>query len=198
MYPQSIKDLIESFKLLPGIGRKTAERLAFSVLDLEDEQIDFFSDSISNIKTNVRRCRICNCITDKDVCDICNDNNRNFDMLCVVDDSKNVFLFEKLAIYRGTYHVLDGLISPLDGINPEDIGIHKLIERIKSGNYEEIIFAFKPSIEGETTALYIKRILSGIDIRVSKLASGIPIGADMEYLDGLTLEQALNGRKIIE
>ena len=90
MYPQSIKDLIESFKLLPGIGRKTAERLAFSVLDLEDEQIDFFSDSISNIKTNVRRCRICNCITDKDVCDICNDNNRNFDMLCVVDDSKNV------------------------------------------------------------------------------------------------------------
>ncbi len=198
MYPQSIKDLIESFKLLPGIGRKTAERLAFSVLDLEDEQIDFFSDSISNIKTNVRRCRICNCITDKDVCDICHDNNRNFDMLCVVDDSKNVFLFEKLAIYRGTYHVLDGLISPLDGINPEDIGIHKLIERIKSGNYEEIIFAFKPSIEGETTALYIKRILSGIDIRVSKLASGIPIGADMEYLDGLTLEQALNGRKIIE
>ena len=197
MYPQSIKDLIESFKLLPGIGRKTAERLAFSVLDLEDEQIDFFSDSISNIKTNVRRCRICNCITDKDVCDICNDNNRNFDMLCVVDDSKNVFLFEKLAIYRGTYHVLDGLISPLDGINPEDIGIHKLIERIKSGNYEEIIFAFKPSIEGETTALYIKRILSGIDIRVSKLASGIPIGADMEYIDSLTLEMALEDRKNI-
>ena len=157
MYPTSIENLIESFKLLPGIGEKTAERLVFSLLDMEQENIDFF-------------------------------------VLCVIDDAKTIFLFEKMNVFNGYYHVLDGLISPIDGINPEDIGIEKLLDRIKKEEYQEIIFAFKPSIEGETTSSYIKKIISDIDIKVTRLASGLPMGADIEYVDSLTLERALNDR----
>ena len=198
MYPDSIKNLIESFKFLPGIGSKTAERLAFSILDLDDEQAEFFSNSISDVKNNIHKCSICNNLTDQELCFICSNQNRDEHMLCVVEDSKSVFLFEKLGIFHGQYHVLDGLISPLDGVNPEDVGIDKLLNRIENNHFEEIIFAFKPSIEGETTALYIKRILDGLNIKVSRLASGIPIGADIEFIDSLTLERALNDRKSIE
>mgnify|MGYP003296462073 CR=1 FL=1 len=198
MYPDSIKSLIESFKFLPGIGEKTAERLAFSVLDLEEEQAEFFAESLIAIKKNIRKCSICNTLTEDDVCLICNNKLRDSEVLCVVEDTKNVFLFEKHGMFNGKYHVLDGLISPLDGINPEDIGLDKLIDRIHDEDFKEIIFAFKPSIEGETTSLYIKRILDGIDIKITRLASGVPIGADMEYVDTLTLERALNDRKTIE
>ena len=198
MYPESIKNLIESFKFLPGIGEKTAERLAFSILDLEDEQTDIFSSSIEDVKKNIHNCSNCNTLTDSDLCFVCSDDSRNKDLLCVVEDSKNVFLFEKLGMFNGKYHVLDGLISPLDGINPEDIGIDKLLNRIEKEKFKEIIFAFKPSIEGETTSLYIKKVLDGLNIKVTRLASGVPIGADIEYVDSLTLERALNDRKIIE
>ena len=198
MYPDSINCLIEAFKFLPGIGEKTAERLAFSILELEDEQIDFFADGIKNIKLNIRKCDVCNTLTENDKCMVCLDKTRDDNVLCVVEDTKNVFLFEKLGMFRGKYHVLDGLISPLDGINPEDIGLDKLIDRITKEKYKEIIFAFRPSIEGETTSLYIKRILDGLDVKITRLASGVPIGADMEYVDSLTLERALNDRKEIE
>lgn len=198
MYPESIKNLIESFKFLPGIGEKTAERLAFSVLDLEDEQVSLFSDSLTSVKEKIHPCPICNTFTDTDYCFICSDTVRDKTVLCVVEDTKNVFLFEKLGMYRGMYHVLDGLISPLDGINPEDIGLDKLIDRIKNENFKEVIFAFRPSIEGETTSLYIKRVLEGMGVKVTRLASGVPMGADMEYVDSLTLERALNDRKEIE
>ena len=198
MYPESIKNLIESFKFLPGIGEKTAERLAFSILDLEDEQTDIFSSSIEDVKKNIHNCSKCNTLTDSDLCFVCSDDSRNKDLLCVVEDSKNVFLFEKLGMINGMYHVLDGLISPIDGINPEDIGLDKLIDRIKNEKFKEIIFAFKPSIEGETTALYIKKVLDGMGVKITRLASGVPIGADMEYVDSLTLERALNDRKEIE
>lgn len=198
MYPESIKNLIESFKFLPGIGEKTAERLAFSVLDLESEQVELFSNTLSEVKEKIHPCSVCNTFTDKDSCLICSDIGRDKTVLCVVEDTKNVFLFEKLGMFHGMYHVLDGLISPLDGINPEDIGLDKLIERIKSENFKEVIFAFRPSIEGETTALYIKRVLEGIGVKVTRLASGVPMGADMEYVDSLTLERALNDRKEIE
>lgn len=198
MYPNSIKNLIESFKLLPGIGSKTAERLAFSVLDLDLDQADFFSESIKVVKSTIHKCSICNNLTDEDLCFVCSNENRDNNVLCVVDDSKNVFLFEKLGIFKGRYHVLDGLISPLDGINPEDIGIDKLLHRLENEDFKEVIFAFKPSIEGETTSLYIKRIIDGMNIKVSRLASGIPIGADMEFIDSLTLERAINDRKSIE
>ena len=198
MYPDSIKSLIECFKFLPGIGEKTAERLAFSVLELEEEQTTFFADSIQEVKSKIHKCKNCNTLTEDELCFICNDDSRNRDILCVVEDTKNVFLFERLGMYHGMYHVLDGLINPLEGVNPEDIGLDQLIERIHKEKFQEIIFAFKPSIEGETTALYIKKILEDMDITITRLASGVPIGADMEYVDSLTLERALNDRKEIE
>ena len=198
MYPNSIKNLIQSSKFLPGIGEKTAERLTFAVLELEEEQAEFFSESIINLQKNIHKCKVCNTLTENELCFICENKLRNNDVLCVVEDTKSVFLFEKLGMFDGYYHVLNGLISPLDGVNPEDIGLDKLIERITNEKFKEIILAFKPSIEGETTALYIKKILSDMDIVVSKLASGLPIGAEMEYVDSLTLERALLDRKEIE
>ena len=198
MYPNSIKNLIECFKFLPGIGEKTAERLAFAVLDFDDDQVKLFSDSLIDLKNKIHKCPVCNTLTENDLCSICDDKNRNKKVLCVVEDSKSVFLFEKLHMFNGYYHVLDGLISPLDGINPEDIGIDKLLERIKKDKFEEVIFAFKPSIEGETTSLYIKKVLEGLPIVVTKLANGLPLGADMEYVDSLTLERAIKDRRKIE
>ena len=198
MYPDSVKNLIEAFKYLPGIGEKTAERLAFSILDLDEDQVSLFSESLVEVKNKIHPCPNCNTYTDQDVCSICSDITRDKSTLCVVEDTKNVFLFEKLGMFHGVYHVLSGLISPLDGINPEDIGIDKLIDRIKNEHFKEVIFAFKPSIEGETTSLYIKRILDGMGVKVTRLASGVPMGADMEYVDSLTLERALYDRKEIE
>lgn len=198
MYPNSIKDLIESFKSLPGIGQKTAERLAFSVLEFEEEQVDFFKDSLDNVSKKIHKCSICNSLTEDEICDICVSENRSNGVICVVDDVKTVFTFESMNVFQGKYHVLEGLISPIDGINPEDIGLPKLIERVKKEKFNEIIFAFKPSIEGETTSLYIKRILGDLSIKITRLASGIPMGADMEYVDLLTLERALSDRKEVE
>lgn len=198
MYPDSIKNLIESFKYLPGIGQKTAERLAFSVLSFDDDQIEMFSSSLKDVKKNIHKCKICNILTENDICFVCSDDSRNEKTLCVVDDVKTVFVFEGMGMFKGKYHVLKGLISPLEGINPEDIGIGMLIDRIKENSFSEIIFAFKPSIEGETTALYIKRVLSDLDIKITRLASGVPMGADMEYIDSLTLERALMDRKELE
>ena len=198
MYPDSLKNLIESFKYLPGIGEKTAERLAFAVLEFDEDQCELFSQSLLDVKSKIKKCSICNTLTENDVCFVCSNNLRDNEILCVVDDTKSVFLFEKLGMFNGYYHVLDGLISPLDGVNPEDIGLNKLIERISKDKFKEIILAFKPSIEGETPALYLKKILSDMDVVVSRLASGLPIGADMEYVDKLTLERALIDRKEIE
>lgn len=198
MYPDSLKNLIEAFKYLPGIGEKTAERFAFAILDLDEEQIELFSESLTDVKSSIHKCSICNTLTDQDKCFICSDSSRDNYVLCVVEDSKSVFIFEKLGIFHGKYHVLDGLISPLDGINPEDIGLSQLLDRIHDEKFTEIIFAFKSNIEGETTALYIKRILDDLSIKITRLASGVPIGADMEYIDSLTLERALSDRKDIE
>ena len=198
MYPDSIRCLIESFKSLPGIGEKTAERLAFSVLDMEEEQVELFSTSLMDVINTIHKCPICNSLTDSEICSICSDSSRENKILCIVEDSKSVFLFEKLGMFRGKYHVIDGLISPLDGVNPEDIGLNKLLDRLNEEKFEEIVFALKPTIEGETTSLYIKKILEGMDIKVTRLASGLPIGADIEYVDSLTLERAINDRKIIE
>ena len=198
MLPESLKNLIEAFKYLPGIGEKTAERLTFAVLELDEEQVEFFSDSLLDVFKNIKKCKICNTLTEDDVCYVCNNKLRDDELLCVVEDTKSVFLFERLGMFNGKYHVLEGLINPLEGINPEDIGLSNLIDRIHNEKFKEIIFAFKPSIEGETTALYIKRILEGLDIKVTRLARGVPIGADMEDVDSLTLARALNARKVIE
>lgn len=195
MYPESINNLIESFKLLPGIGEKTAERLAFSILEMDQDNIDFFADNIQHIQEKIHNCEICNNLTESEICTVCSDSYRDKTTLCVVEDVKSIFLFEKMGMFKGVYHVLEGLISPLDGINPEDIGLEKLLNRVKKDRYQEIIFAFKPSVEGETTALYIKKILEDTNIKITRLASGVPMGADIEYIDSLTLERALNDRK---
>lgn len=194
MYPESIRNLIESFRFFPGIGEKTAARLAFCVMDLSEEKAELVVESIQDVRSKIHPCKICHTLTENEVCNICEDPTRD-DILCVVEDVKNVFLFDQLGTFHGKYHVLSGLISPIDGVNPEDIGIDHLIDRIKQEKFKEIILAFKSSVEGETTALYIKKILDGLNITVSRLASGIPMGADMEYVDALTLERALNDRK---
>ncbi len=197
MYPNSLKDLIESFKFLPGIGEKSAERMAFYILGLDEEKVNFFSESLKEVKNRIKKCPICSNITEDDICSICADKTRNKELLCVLEDKKNLFLFEKLGSYKGYYHILDNLIDPLNGINTEDIGLEKLINRIKDGSFKEVIIAVKPSIEGETTSLYIKKILEGLNVKVTRIASGIPMGADMEYIDSITLERALIDRKEI-
>ena len=197
MYPKSINNLIEAFKYFPGVGEKTAERMAFHVLGMDNIQTDFLADSIKNVNTKIKRCTICNNISENDICYICDDKLRNTDSLCVVEDPKAVISIEKLGVFNGHYHVLNGLISTLDGINPEDIRLDKLIKRINENNYKEVIIAVKPCLEGEMTALYINNVLSGFDIIISRLASGIPMGADMEYIDAITLEKAFDNRKKI-
>ena len=193
-YPNSLQELIEYFKLLPGIGEKNAERLAFAVLKFNDEQVEGFSKSLKNVKTKIKKCEICNNLTENDKCDICLDQNRSSDVLCVVENTKNLILFEKANVFNGKYHVLEGLISPLEGVNPEDIKINQLINRIKDEKIKEVILALTPNIEGETTSGYILKMLEGYDVSVTKIAAGIPVGADMEYLDPLTIQMAMQGR----
>lgn len=197
MYPKSISNLIEAFKYFPGVGEKTAERMAFNVLNMDLVQSDFLADSIKNVKKNIKKCEICGNVTEDKVCYICKDTTRNSDYLCVVEDPKAIISIEKLGIYHGYYHVLNGLISTLDGVNPEDIRLDKLIERIQNGKIKEVILAVKPCLEGEMTSLYINNVLADTNILVSRLASGIPMGADMEYIDAITLEKAFDNRKKI-
>lgn len=196
-YPSSLKNLIDCFKKLPGVGEKTAERFSLSVLGFDEKLIESFSDSIKDVKYKIKRCSICNNLTESDVCDVCRDSNRDSSVVCVVEEAKNSILFEKIGSYRGKYHVLNGLISPLDGIGPDDINLDKLIERVSSEGIKEVILALKPSIEGETTSLYISKMLNDKNVRVSKIAHGIPLGADIDYIDMLTLEMALEDRKEI-
>lgn len=196
-YPNTIKNLIECYKKLPGIGEKTAERYALATISLDEETTDLFSKSLKNIKTKIKRCSICNNLTEDEVCEICKDKNRERNTICVVEDPKNVILFEKLESYNGLYHVLDGLISPLEGIDPDKIKIAQLLDRIKKDKINELIIAVKPSIEGETTALYITKLLEGTNIKISKIAHGVPLGAEMDYIDSLTLEMALENRNTI-
>ena len=198
MYPESLKNLIEAFKILPGIGEKTAERMAFFVLNLDEDEVSFFSNSLLQAKEKLHPCKKCNNITDREVCSICDTTNRDKNILCVVEDTKSLYMFEKANVFHGYYHIIKNLISPLNGINPEDIGLEELLNRIQKENFKEIIIAVKPSIEGETTSLYIKRVLEGLDIKVTRIASGIPMGADIEYIDSLTLERAINDRKELE
>lgn len=195
MYPGSIRNLIECLKDLPGIGEKTAERLAYSIVNFDKDKLDNFANALINIKEKVKRCPVCNCITDMDVCYICNDDNRNTDTIFVVEKSKDVILFEKMGTYNGKYHVLDGLISPMEGINPDDINLPSLIERVTKDNVKEVIVVLKPSIEGETTMQYIKKVLLKYNVKVSKIPIGIPIGTDIEYIDTMTLEMAFEDRK---
>ena len=194
MYPDSLRRLIEAFKYLPGVGEKTAERYAFAVMDMPEERTEFFKESIEDVKEKIHECKVCRNLTEDEICYICSDKLRDDEVLCVIEDVKSLSMFEKLGLFHGMYHVLKGLISPLDGINPEDIKIDSLLKRIDENDINEIIIAVKPSIEGETTALYISKILADKNVRISKIAHGVPLGAEMEYIDALTLELALENR----
>jgi len=195
MYPDCLKNLIDCLKCLPGIGDKTAERLAFSMMNFDKDKLTFFSNSLIDVRDKIRRCSICNNIADGEYCSICLNEDRKKDIVFVVEKPKDVSLFEKINVYKGVYHVLGGLISPLDGINPDDINLKRLLERIDEGKIKEVILALKPSIEGETTMQYIRRLLDKKNVKITKIATGIPIGTDMEYIDAMTLEMSLEERK---
>ena len=196
MFPQSLNDLIDCFKKFPGVGQKSAERMAFSLLsDFDDDEMDAFGNVILNVKSSIKKCNVCNCITDQDLCFVCNDKSRDNSKLIVVENSKDVFLLEKVGNFSGYYHVLGGLISPFDDIGPDDIDLKGLFNRVRNENVKEMIFVTKSGIEADTTVMYIKRSLSDLDVVISRIANGIPIGADMDYIDSLTLESALRNRK---
>ena len=197
LYPESLNELIESFKKIPGIGEKSAERYALALSELDEDDKEEFINSINDVKEKLRKCKICGNLTDSDECGICTDESRDTNLICVVEDYKSVIMFEKSGTFKGKYHILNGLISPIDGIYPEDINISSLIERIVDPEKTEVIMAIKPSVEGEATSLYIKKILESKKVKVSRLSYGIPVGVDIDYLDSITLDRALLDRKEI-
>ena len=189
-----IRDRMECFAALPGIGRKTAQRLAFHVLDMPEEQAKGFAQAILEAKEKIHSCKVCQNFTDKEICDICASPERDGSVICVVEDPKDVMAFERLREYRGLYHVLHGLISPLDGIGPESIRIKELLVRLQEEDVREIIMATNPTIEGEATAMYLSKLLKPMGYRVTRLAFGIPVGGELEYADNVTLNKALENR----
>ena len=197
MYPKVLEELISCFKKYPTIGEKSAERLALATLDLSEEELNNFSNTLIKAKKVLKPCKICCNLTDKDICDICNDENRNKNIICVVEDYKSLISFEKAGNYKGVYHVLNGLISPIDNVSPQDINISSLVKRIEKLDKPEIIIALRSSIEGQTTTLYIKQIFENKGVTISRLSYGTPMGAEIDYLDVLTLDKALSDRKII-
>ncbi len=197
IYPDSLQKLINYYKKLPGIGEKSAERMALATLELSQSDIENFSEALINSKEKIRKCRICGHLTENDVCNICSSEIREKNLICVIEDYKSVFSFEKVGNFKGVYHVLNGLISPMDGIGPEDINISSLVSRVESLENPELILALKSSIEGETTTLYIKKIFENKNVTISRLSYGIPIGAEIDYLDIITLDKALEDRKKI-
>lgn len=198
IYPEILANTIEYFKKLPGVGEKTAERMALSLLNFSEKELTQFSEYLAKIKSNLQTCEICGHLSDKKVCGICSDDGRNKNLICVVEDYKSVFVFEKTGNYNGVYHVLNGLISPIDKVYPEDINLSQLVQRCSKGNdNKELIIALKPTIEGEATTLYIKKIFEKKNVSVSRLSYGIPMGAEIDYIDTVTLERALQDRKTI-
>ena len=194
-YILPLQRLIEEFCRLSGVGQKTAVRYAFAVLDMTEEEAQSFADAIVSAKKNVMECEVCGNLSDRPVCHICSDEKRSREVVCVVEDAKTVMALEKVKEYNGTYHVLGGAISPMDGITPADLRIKELLTRIAAGEIKEIIIATNPNIEGETTAMYLSKLITPLGIRVTRLAYGIPVGGDLEYADEVTLTRAIEGRR---
>ncbi|MBM6921883.1 recombination protein RecR [Phocea massiliensis] len=186
--------LIEQFASLPGIGRKTAQRLAFYVLTMSKEQAQAFSSAIMDAHEKIHYCSVCRNYTDKETCEICDDPSRDRSVICVVEDAKDVAAFERTREYRGLYHVLGGLISPMDGIGPDQLFLKELLSRVNDGTVKEVIMATNPTIEGEATAMYIGKLLKPLGVTVSRLAYGVPVGSDLEYADEVTLYKAIENR----
>lgn len=197
IYPRKLESIIEFYKKLPGVGEKSAERMALSTLDLNSEFIEKFASSLLEAKNELHPCPICGHLTDLELCNICSDDSRDKNLICVLEDYKSVFNFEKVGNYKGTYHVLNGLISPTDGVSYDDINLSSLIERVEKLEHPELILALKSSMEGQTTTLFIKKIFEGKNVVISRLSYGIPMGADIDYIDVVTLNNALDDRKQI-
>ena len=196
-YLAPLQKLIDSFKKLPGIGGKTATRLAFAVLSMNEETAYEFSDAIVSAKRDICECKRCGNISLSDLCPICQDPERDSDIICVVEDSKAIMSFERIREYRGTYHVLGGALSPINGVTVDKLRIRELLERVNTEDVKEVVLATNSSVEGEATAMYIAKLLAPFEIKVSRLAYGIPVGADLEYADEVTLNRALSGRQSI-
>lgn len=190
----ALEKLIEQFQKIPSIGRKTAQRMAFHVLDLSDEGAKEFADAIIDAHTKIHRCALCHNLTENELCPICESHNRNHSLICVVEEPRDVLAMERMREYSGVYHVLHGVISPMNGIGPEQLTIKSLVERVAKGDVTEVIMATNPTIEGDTTAMYISKLIKPFGTRVTRLAYGIPVGADIEYADDVTLMRALSGR----
>ncbi len=193
LYSGYINKLIEELSALPGIGNKSAQRLAFHLINMPQEKVNRLAGAIVDAKANVRYCKECYTLTDRDVCPVCANQNRNHRMIMVVENTRDLAAYEKTGRYEGVYHVLHGAISPMLGIGPGDIKLKELVERLQ-GNVEEVIIATNSSLEGETTAMYISKMIKPIGIRVTRIASGVPVGGDLEYIDEVTLLRALEGR----
>lgn len=190
-----LEKLVEQFRKLPGIGRKTAIRLAFAVLDYTPEEADAFAAAIHDAKEKVRICRICQNISDGELCPVCADENRDRSVICVVEDAKAVMSLEKVRNYNGVYHVLHGVISPSAGVKPENLRIPELMARLGDGTVNEVIIATNPTVEGEATAMYLTKLIKPLGIKVSRLAYGIPVGGELELADEVTLMRAIEGRR---
>ena len=189
--------LIEQFERLPGIGKKTAQRLAYFVLQLPDSEAKEFSDAILEAHEKIKYCKICKNLTDEDVCHVCSSNARDKSIICVVEDPRDVVALERTGDFSASYHVLHGAISPLSGVGPDQLYIKELLSRIAAGPVQEVIMATNPTVEGEATAMYISKLLKPLGVRVTRLAYGIPVGGDLEYADEVTLSRALIGRSEI-
>ena len=194
-YIESLQNLAEKFGRLQGIGKKTAMRLAFSVVDMDEAEAAEFASAILEVKERIHPCPICGNLTDEDICYICNDDTRDRSVICVVEDVKSVMSIEKVREFKGVYHVLNGVISPMNGITPDKIRLGELMNRVKDGSVYEVIIATNPTPDGEVTAMYISRYLKPLGIKVTRLAYGIPVGSDLEYTDEVTLGRAIEGRR---
>lgn len=194
-YIESLRLLAERFARLEGVGKKTAMRMAFSVLELEDEDANAFAQAILDAKARIHLCPVCQNLTDRELCPICTDPQRDRSLVCVVTDPRAVISLEKVREFRGTYHVLHGLISPMNGVGPDQLKIKELLARVAEGEIDEVIVATDPTVEGEATALYLSRMLKPLGVKVTRLAYGVPVGADLEYADAVTLFRALEGRR---
>ena len=194
-FAKPLNNLIAELSKLPGIGGKTAQRLAFHILSLSDEEAKDLAFAITDAKANMHYCSICGNLTDKDPCDICSDETRQKDVICVVESPRDVSAMERIREYKGQYHVLNGVISPMNGIGPEDINLRSLILRLQENDIKEVILATNPNIEGEATAMYISKLVKPAGIKVTRIAHGLPVGADLEYADEVTLSKAMEGRR---
>ncbi len=194
-YIEALQHLAEQFGRLQGVGRKSALRMAFSVLDLDDEAAAEFASAIIEAKEKIHACPICGNLTDRDVCAVCEDETRERRTICVVEDVKALMSIEKVREYRGVYHVLGGVISPINGITPDKIGLSALFERVEADGVEEVIVATNPTPDGEVTAMYISRYLKPLGVKVTRLAYGVPVGSELEYADEVTLGRAIEGRQ---